>query len=157
VPGRGKGKSGGYRVLTYYMTEDEPVYLISVINKDKVANRNAANWRRLNLSQRIFVMSDEGMDKEDFDGLIEGLKSVAAYERGEREGFVTHVPATVDVRAIRAQRGQTQDVFARTYGFSVASIRDWEQGRRQPERSARILLAMIAQAPDAVERVIRQI
>jgi hypothetical protein len=42
VPGRGKGKSGGYRVLTYYMTEDEPVYLISVINKDKVANLNAA-------------------------------------------------------------------------------------------------------------------
>ena len=26
VPGRGKGKSGGYRVLTYYMTEDKPVF-----------------------------------------------------------------------------------------------------------------------------------
>lgn len=42
VPGRGKGKSGGYRVLTYYMTENEPVFLISVINKDKVANLNDA-------------------------------------------------------------------------------------------------------------------
>ena len=42
VPGRGKGKSGGYRVLTYYMTENEPVYLISVINKDKIANLNDA-------------------------------------------------------------------------------------------------------------------
>jgi hypothetical protein len=29
--------------LTYYMTEDEPVSLISVINKDKVANLNAAH------------------------------------------------------------------------------------------------------------------
>lgn len=38
VPGRGKGKSGGYRVLTYYMTDDEPVFLLSVINKDKAAN-----------------------------------------------------------------------------------------------------------------------
>ena len=38
VPGRGKGKSGGYRVLTYYMTEDTPVFLISVINKSKQAN-----------------------------------------------------------------------------------------------------------------------
>lgn len=97
------------------------------------------------------------MDKEDFDGLIEGLKSVAAYQRGEREGFVTHVPATVNVRAIRNQRGQTQDVFARTYGFSVAAVRDWEQGRRQPERAARILLVMIAHAPEAVERVMRKI
>ncbi len=42
VPGRGKGKSGGYRVLTYYMTEAEPVYLVSVINKDKIANLNDA-------------------------------------------------------------------------------------------------------------------
>jgi putative transcriptional regulator len=103
------------------------------------------------------VAEQEFMDPEDFEGLLEGLRSVAAYERGEREGFITHVPAKVDVRAIRNQRGQTQDVFARTYGFSVASVRDWEQGRRQPERSARILLAMIAHAPEAVERVMREI
>lgn len=38
VPGRGKGKSGGYRILTYYMTEDEPVFLLSVINKEKAPN-----------------------------------------------------------------------------------------------------------------------
>ena len=97
------------------------------------------------------------MEEEDFDGLIEGLKGVAAYQRGEREGFVTHVPTAVDVRAIRNQRGQTQAVFARTYGFSAAAVRDWEQGRRQPERAARILLAMIAHAPDAVERVMQEI
>lgn len=42
VPGRGKGKSGGYRVLTYYMTANDPVFLISVINKDKVANLSNA-------------------------------------------------------------------------------------------------------------------
>ena len=102
-------------------------------------------------------MSDEGMDKEDFEGLIAGLRDVAAYQRGEREGFVTHVPTTVDVRAIRNRRGQTQAVFARTYGFSAAAVRDWEQGRRQPERAARILLAMIAHAPEAVERVMREI
>lgn len=42
VPGRGKGKWGGYRVLTYYMTEDEPVFLLSVINKSKQANLSAS-------------------------------------------------------------------------------------------------------------------
>ncbi len=42
VAGRGKGKLGGYRVLTYYMTKDEPVYLISVINKSKAANLSDA-------------------------------------------------------------------------------------------------------------------
>jgi putative transcriptional regulator len=97
------------------------------------------------------------MDKEDFDMMVTGLCDVADYRNGKREGFVAHVPASVDVRAIRKSSGQTQDAFARTYGFSIASVRDWEQGRRQPERSARILLAMIAHAPEAVERVIRGI
>ncbi|WP_220475455.1 helix-turn-helix domain-containing protein [Sphingomonas cavernae] len=60
--------------------------------------------------------------------------------QGEREGFVALVPAEVDVQAIR--KAHKQEAFARTYGFSLASIRDWEQGRRQPERAARILLAM---------------
>jgi hypothetical protein len=42
VAGRGKGKSGGYRILTYYMSKDEPVFLISVINKSKSANLSDA-------------------------------------------------------------------------------------------------------------------
>lgn len=102
-------------------------------------------------------MSEDIMDSEDFEALVSGLRDVATYQRGARTGFVTHVPSSVDVRAIRNQRGQTQDMFARTYGFSIASVRDWEQGRRTPERSARILLAMIAKAPEAVERVMREI
>lgn len=101
-------------------------------------------------------MSDEQMDKDDFDNLILGLRDVRGYKAGKREGFVAHVPDAVDVRSIRAKTGQTQEGFARTYGFSVASVRDWEQGRRQPERAARILLAMIANEPDIVERVLRR-
>lgn len=34
----GKGKSGGYRVITYYSTNDEPVFLLTVISKGKQAN-----------------------------------------------------------------------------------------------------------------------
>jgi putative transcriptional regulator len=101
--------------------------------------------------------ADKHMHPEDFEGLLAGLRSVADYERGKREGFVTHVPASVDVRAIRAARGQTQQGFARTYGFSVSAVRDWEQGRRRPERSARLLLAMIDRAPETVEEVMRGI
>jgi putative transcriptional regulator len=97
------------------------------------------------------------MHDDDFAGLLDGMNSVAAYERGARTGFVTHVPQRIDVRAIRAARQLSQDMFARTYGFSVSSVRDWEQGRRQPDRAARILLAMIAHAPEAVERVMREI
>lgn len=98
-------------------------------------------------------MSAETMHEDDFDGLIEGLRDVAAWRKGARKGFAAHVPAEVDVRAIRLANRQTQESFARTYGFSLASVRDWEQGRRQPERAARILLAMIAREPQTVKRV----
>ncbi len=41
-------------------------------------------------------MRGEGLRKhmhpEDFEGLLAGLRSVADYERGKREGFVTHAP-----------------------------------------------------------------
>jgi hypothetical protein len=42
VPGHGKGKSGGYRILTYYMSENRPVYLMWVLNKSMAANLSDA-------------------------------------------------------------------------------------------------------------------
>lgn len=99
-------------------------------------------------------MSDDVMDNEDFSGLMDGLRDVADWKRGERAGFVAHVPDSIDVRAIRMAEQMTQADFARTYGFSISALRDWEQNRRQPERSARILLAMIAREPQTVKRVL---
>ena len=59
------------------------------------------------------------MDADDFNSLMRGMREVADYEAGAREGFVTYVPASVDVRAIRKGMRQTQAGFANTYGFSV--------------------------------------
>ncbi len=102
-------------------------------------------------------MSDKTIEDEDFGNLIAGLNDVRDYKRGKRDGFFAHVPDAIDVRSIRARTQQTQEGFARTYGFSVGAVRDWEQGRRQPERAARLLLAMIANEPNTVERVLRRL
>lgn len=102
-------------------------------------------------------MSDDVMHDEDFADLMAGLNDVRDYRAGKRDGFVTHAPENIDVRSIRASSRLTQEGFARTYGFSVASLRDWEQGRRKPERAARILLAMIAEEPETVKRVMQRI
>nr|WP_274709344.1 helix-turn-helix domain-containing protein [Nitratireductor luteus] len=58
----------------------------------------------------------------------------------------------VDVKAIRKASGMTQEAFASTYGFTLGALRDWEQGRKRPERTARILLRVIVHAPDTVAR-----
>lgn len=87
--------------------------------------------------------------------ILSSVRAARAYARGETaDGFIAHVPDDIDVRAIRSDLGLTQDAFARRFGFSAAAIRDWEQGRRQPEQAARVLLMVIAHSPDAVDQAI---
>jgi DNA-binding transcriptional regulator YiaG len=64
------------------------------------------------------------------------------------------VPQKVDVRAIRLKCKMSQAAFAAHYGLSLDALQDWEQGRRPPNRYARILLTVIAAEPRAVERAL---
>lgn len=86
------------------------------------------------------------------DRILRSVRQARAYVRGETEdGFVAHVPADIDVKAIRSKLGLSQEAFASRFGFSLAAVRDWEQHRRQPEQAARVLLLVIAQNPAAVD------
>ncbi len=89
--------------------------------------------------------------------LIKSARQALAYARGEiTEGFVAHVPEEVDVKAIRLGLGLTQPEFSCRFGFDVRAVQEWEQKRRQPERSARILLQVIAREPEAVKRALAE-
>ena len=65
------------------------------------------------------------------------------------------VPA-VDIRGTRKQLGLSQAAFAAKFGFQAATLRNWEQGRTQPDGPARVLLAVIARHPEAVEDALRK-
>ena len=60
-----------------------------------------------------------------------------------------------DVRAIREKLGLSQREFAETYQLSLATVRDWEQGRFQPDQAARTLLRLISREPKLVEMALR--
>jgi putative transcriptional regulator len=60
-----------------------------------------------------------------------------------------------NVKRIRKSLNLTQAGFAVRFGFDVAALRDWEQGRRNPDRAARILLSVIEHEPKAVDRALR--
>lgn len=47
VAGRGKGKSGGYRIVTYFAAPDIPVFILAVINKGERANLSKAEQNAL--------------------------------------------------------------------------------------------------------------
>ena len=46
-PGRGKGKRGGYRVVSYYAADDVPVFLLALINKGERADLSKAEQNAL--------------------------------------------------------------------------------------------------------------
>jgi putative transcriptional regulator len=86
-----------------------------------------------------------------------GLEEAVAYAKGEADEsrYRVHVPERVDVRAIRTRLGMTQEAFALTFGFSVNTLRHWEQGRRQPEGPTRAYLLVIDRDPKAVRKALR--
>jgi DNA-binding transcriptional regulator YiaG len=53
----------------------------------------------------------------------------------------------VDVAAVRLALGMTQEEFAAAYGFSVATIRNWEQHRSEPDAGSRAFLTVIETHP----------
>jgi putative transcriptional regulator len=63
-------------------------------------------------------------------------------------------PPLPNVKAIRKKLKLSQADFARRFGFSVRTVQQWEQGRAVPDRPARILLRVIDQSPQAVERAL---
>lgn len=89
--------------------------------------------------------------------IIRGLEQALAHHRGEieLEEVVYDVPEFIDVGELRRRQKLTQKKFAEKYGFKLDAVRNWEQGRRKPDRSARILLKIIEQNPAAVEAALR--
>ena len=94
------------------------------------------------------------MTKRAHDKIMAGLDSARAYLEGtaDKRLYRVHVPEKVNVKKIRTNLGLSQESFAATYGFAISAVRDWEQGRRKPERSARILLRIVEKEPEAVTR-----
>ena len=61
-----------------------------------------------------------------------------------------------NVRALRRKLNLTQEQFARRFHLSLGALRDWEQGRNQPDHAARALLRVIEFNPVVVEEALQQ-
>jgi putative transcriptional regulator len=55
-----------------------------------------------------------------------------------------------DVRRLRKRLGLTREQFAARYGLDIETLRNWEAGRREPDRTARSYLIAISNDPERV-------
>lgn len=97
------------------------------------------------------------MTDEDFETLLRSMDETRRWLRGEDvPGFRVHFPPGGDVGAIRRKTGLSQTAFARQIGVSVATLRNWKQGRRCPDGPARVLLALLDKDPEIVARTLSE-
>jgi len=97
------------------------------------------------------------MKDELFKELVASVQEGGAILRGERAASRQFIVGGPDVKRIRASYKLSQGEFATLLGISVATLRNWEQGRRTPEGPARILLQVAAKHPDALWDVVRPV
>src|SRR5580658_4308066 len=89
--------------------------------------------------------------------IVEALQNAVAYAKGDHSKGRAHRVVTtpqIDVKRVRRKLGLSQNDFAEKFGISAATLRNWEQGRRQPGGTARVLLTIIDREPEAVQRVL---
>lgn len=94
------------------------------------------------------------MKDEAFAKLVESIKQAGEIKRGVRKPSRVFEFSPLDVKAIRTQLHKSQREFAQMIGVSVATLQNWEQGRRKPEGPARALLQVALHNPEAVQEAL---
>ena len=94
------------------------------------------------------------MRAKEFNQLIGSVKQAGKIRRGRMKASRVLSFRPADVKAIRIGLKKSQAEFALMIGVSVATLQNWEQGRRQPEGPARALLKVAAENPKAVEQAL---
>ena len=79
------------------------------------------------------------MRNEDFAKLVTSVKQAGQIRRGRMKASRTLEVRPIDIRAIRQKLGRSQSEFALMIGVSVATLQNWEQGRRRPVGPAQAL------------------
>ena len=90
------------------------------------------------------------MDDKLFSELLESTKEakeILAKKRAPSRTFYIEEP---NAKEIRLKFNLTQEEFAKLLNISVATLRNWEQGRRRPEGPARVLLNIANIYPQAL-------
>ena len=97
------------------------------------------------------------MKTEDFNDLVESIREAGRIKRGHAQPSRVHAFRPIDVQKIRARLKCSQRDFADLIGVSVATLQNWEQGRRTPHGPAQALLRVAAHSPHVVAEALGQV
>ena len=94
------------------------------------------------------------MEERAFNELIESMNQAAAIMKGEMKPSRVFTYSPLNVKEIREKTSKSQSEFANMIGVKVGTLRNWEQGRRQPDGAALTLLKIVAADPEYVKKIL---
>jgi putative transcriptional regulator len=94
------------------------------------------------------------MKPDTFKLLLQSATEMRAIRRGARKPARSRLVTAESAQVVRTRLGLSQPAFADLLGISVATLRNWEQGRRQPTGAAEILLRIAAKHPTIVREAV---
>jgi len=86
--------------------------------------------------------------------LVQSLVVAVRHAEGRKKAARVHIIEVPDVKAIREHLRLSQNEFARAYRIPLATLKNWEQGRRQPDAPAAAYLQAIARRPKAIREAL---
>jgi putative transcriptional regulator len=101
-------------------------------------------------TEEILVDTPVAMSEADIEAVAAGDPDNQPMTP-EQEGQLRPVPR---VKTLRRALGLTQEEFSARYHIPLGTLRDWEQGRSQPDQPARAFLSVIARAPKEVAELL---
>jgi len=90
------------------------------------------------------------MDEKNFDRLLSSVKEAKEIINKQKDPSRTFFIDEPNPREIRDRLSLTQEKFAQLMNISVHTLRNWEQGRRRPEGTARVLLNVVNSHPEVL-------
>ncbi len=96
--------------------------------------------------------------------IVQSLQEAVSYAKGDKtKGFETKIkiseplqlPDTIDVQSLRKLLNMTQAEFSVRFGFNLNTLRNWEHGRRHPDKAVLAYLYVISKNPTLVENSLR--
>ncbi|MDC7228782.1 MAG: helix-turn-helix domain-containing protein [Sphaerochaetaceae bacterium] len=96
------------------------------------------------------------MNEKDFVLLVESIQEGGKILRKEKKPARIFIFSPPDIKNIRKNAKATQIEFASMIGVSVATLRNWEQGRRTPEGPALALLKVASVDPQYIKNILNQ-
>lgn len=93
-------------------------------------------------------------DWSKFDAMTDAQRHAAALSDGDAKPLgpsdFKRLKKTPRAKIIRRALGLSQEEFAAKFHIPIGTLRDWEQGRKDPDAAARAYLVVIGKNPNAV-------